>query len=1146
MSVFIITQNVYITSFAEEDKFSYQENGLPYDVLLDADFNNNTGNGAGVAVMKYVEHDEEHGKSITLETNPNTWPEINMSFNEPISNGVLYVGYDVLRTTALGSTFDEFNGSANAVWANGVYRGFFFIGSNNTLGLIKDCDTKNWGHVAPSYVGSPSVDSWHRLETWVDLDYKKATFFVDGELVGEQTIADELNKIFRYRHGGEATNGYTTEYLDNFKIIHYPIKGKPITYSDILGIPEYFEKPALLTIKSDVLAHNYFERDNTIYVDVQNNTKEKITGTLNFNIVDEDGNEIFNEYINTSVDVSQVNSLAFNVTLDKYGEYYAEANFVADGYEIQSNAEEKLVRMVKNTTPNPKSGVSSHNYWGYGFDEIERKYQVFRDAGMSYTRETAFWVYYERNKNEYKFDQIMLDINEASRKTGLEQFLIIAADACKWGGSVAVPNTDETIKNFGDFTYNYVKDMNSETKYYEIFNETGAAPETIVKNYKTVYENAKKADPNCVVIGGASARVPLKWTEGVLQAGGGDYVDAWSCHPYTAETIPEKNASYGTSEQQIQSLRELLDKYGYTDMPIILSELSYSSANGYATEEQQAQFGIRQMIMVEPYIDLHIWYNDIEKGSNDGALEDCFGLMRYWNDTKNLPYQAKPALIAISAFNDLIGGAESLGKQESSSDDIYIYKYKEKGGKDVIAYWCYDDDKQRSISIDLGAEKAEIMDLYGNRKPIYADDGVFNVYCDGSVRYLIGNFTKLEQGESNYSVLENEIDIISGESKILKLAGCGDYDVDVEHPNNISFEVLNKNEIKINGTGSSNTKSNIVVNFVKNKRVVYSQKIKINYIDSVEYSMKLYPYNTKRIQAEIKLTNKRSVASGIKLTLTEPTHLAGKTYTINKITPHDTRSIRINIPIEDADTNKITIAGNLEAFNNNRVDTMPLSITKEVGFLKYGNKKPTIDGKITDGEWYTFMPIKINKKEMAQMKSWGGEDDLSANIYTQCDDENFYLGAEVTDDVYYDVTDPAQIWGVDSIQFAMGVERKNGSPTAEYGFGLANGEETLQCYIAQNVDGKIGTLDEGVNENCKVAVKRYEEEKKTVYELQIPWDLIYASGLDISKTKNIYFAVLVNDHDNNAAGRGWLEYCGGIGNSKNPEQFMELPVYKVQ
>ena len=95
------------------------------------------------------------------------------------------------------------------------------------------------------------------------------------------------------------------------------------------------------------------------------------------------------------------------------------------------------------------------------------------------------------------------------------------------------------------------------------------------------------------------------------------------------------------------------------------------------------------------------------------------------------------------------------------------------------------------------------------------------------------------------------------------------------------------------------------------------------------------------------------------------------------------------------------------------------------------------------------------------------------------------------------------------------------------------------------MDNNYGSAVLEFSEDTLYEIKRYEEEKKTVYELQIPWTQIFNNKPDFRKQKEIYFSVMVNDDDNDGKGRGWLEYCPGIGSEKNPALFMKLPVYRV-
>lgn len=89
---------------------------------------------------------------------------------------------------------------------------------------------------------------------------------------------------------------------------------------------------------------------------------------------------------------------------------------------------------------------------------------------------------------------------------------------------------------------------------------------------------------------------------------------------------------------------------------------------------------------------------------------------------------------------------------------------------------------------------------------------------------------------------------------------------------------------------------------------------------------------------------------------------------------------------------------------------------------KYAEKKPTIDGVITDGEWSENWIGVDEKKSVKLIQDWGGPDDLSFNTNLMWDEEAFYLSAVVRDDVHcvtYTPTGPANMWRGDSIQFAV-------------------------------------------------------------------------------------------------------------------------------
>ncbi len=1138
----IFVSNCTFSLAAEEENVAL-EGSSSYEVLWDSDFETDADKPEREGPITYEKYDDEHGKSITMDST--TWPTFYKDFETPITDGILYISYDFLRTQSKARGGDSFLLEKNSTWGNGLYPLMKYPGDGR-ISYYADC------HIDSILMPSPGntiaqTNQWHKMETWLDLDSRVANLYLDGVLFGSTTVTEELTKISTFRHTVEQATDGTIEYFDNCKILHFEELGRELDFDFIAGMPDYLKSPVTINIEADVLAQSFYEKESSFKVSMANLIKSDINGKLNVSIIDENGRAVFKESRDVQLAAKAKGEEIISFSFGEYGAYTVKVSIEVSGY-TDSVAQTKFM-FIKKAERNKNLGFSSHSGWNYGTAELDRKQQVLGNAGFNIQREAMYWTDYVPQNGEMGIPERQQFIFGTSEKNEID--LLVMIDG--WGGRTdltedAVPRSDWSRENFRKYVTGVATDMKGKARFYEIFNETHLVddPDSYVAAQRIAYQAIKSVDPDAIVLCGATARVPLDWIEMLLERDAGKYFDAFSCHPYTIENLPEKGGRYGTSESMVKGLRDLLDKYGLQDKEIVISELSYTAANFYASETQQGAFGLRQYFMIQQYIDTYIWYNDQNKSAAGATeVEGNFGLLRSWqNDGIN--YQAKPALLAWAGYNSLLANGKNLGKVETENKDVWIYKFKATDGKDVIAIWNAENDKM-PVSVNLGVDSAELYDMYGNKSMVYATNGRLNVEVSENITYLRGSFSQVSQHDADFLIEKNEVQIIQGEEfsiPIDKLPNIPGLEIVVDCPDNIKTQSVSNSEIVFISGFDNQESERITINFVSGGRTLFSHEVEVEYIEPIVYSYEFIPYNTQRYQAIIKLRNERNSDVTASLTISEPQSMAGKTYKVNTISSKDERTIKINIPIAEAEKGKVTIRGNIHVEGKTGSEDVPIEISRQLGNLKYDPaKKPTIDGVLSDGEWHEFLPININKKEMAQQKLWGGIDDLSGTVYTMCDDENLYLAAEVTDDIYYDKDTPERVWSNDSIQMAIALRRENGAPSTEIGLGISNGEQTLQSYLAQNVNGKAADTFE-FSEDTLYSVKRYEEEKKTIYELQLPWDQIYADPIEISKQKNIYFSILINDHD--GVSRGWLEYCGGIGNGKNPEQFMELPVYKIR
>lgn len=1126
---------------------------VPYTVLWDEDFDNTESGHKYFTRSNNVEverFDSEHGRVCKVECKNGTWPEFRKNFDLPIKSGVIYLGYDLLRNGDTRS-MDTLLSKENGVWGDGLFVGTIYPGksSKSRVSYYGDC------HVNQIYTSLPTgltttVNVWSHFDSWYDLDNRIAYHYVDGQLLGQTTITEEMTQVTTYRRVCNGAYGECTEYYDNFKIVHIDNAADEFRIDGAMNMPYYMGKPVILNSFTESLGNSFFDEEQDIIVSMDNLKADSISGVLNLALYDNCGKAVLEQSRNETIAAKETKTAAFSAKFLRYGEYYARIKFTPDSGE-STECETTLVRMKKSDEQNQKLGLSAHNYWGYGTDELDRKQKMFVNAGFKYSREDIFWVKYEMQKGVYKFDELQTSLFNTTFNNNMETLCVLVTDTVnpEWCDQL-IPKSEESLKNFGDYVYNMVSDLKGKVKYYEVFNEKNfkfPADEVYLKAQKTAYEAAKRADPDCKVLCGATAYVTIPWIEQLLSLGAGQYFDVFSCHPYTVQALPEVGMSgYGTSEESLVKLRNLLDEYGLRDKSIAVTENGYSDADGYSTADEQATYDIRQYIMCDPYVELYSVYNDQCKGDNR-TMENGFGMLRYWNSKEYVPYQAKPVLRAFSAYNSLLANAENLGRQQTQSDDIWIYRFRRSNdGMDVLALWNSENEK-KTICLDLGCDSLDLYDIDGNKTRLYAYNGKFNINISGNVSYLVGHFSRFVQTGGVITADKHDIEAISGEKfrVRIKIPDMQKVSIKTDCSENIS-EVANENGVLEFSCGTNSLESEkVIIKVYEEGKCVSIFDCPVKYVEPVSYDYTVLPYNTQRYQAVLKIKNNRSSDVSAEFKIDSPKSMGSDKLVVDTINPGNVRTMKINVDPKEMDNYILNISGTLNIGGKNGVVQTPTEMSARLGCLKYGNKKPTIDGVISPNEWYEFLPMRLNKKEMARQKDWRGPDDLSAVIYTMCDDDYFYLAAEVTDDVFYDKDTPARVWANDSVQFAMTDIFGSGGKATEIGFGKSNGENVIQSYLSQIVDNNYGSAVLEFSEDTLYEIKRYEEEKKTVYELQIPWTQIFNNKPDFRKQKEIYFSVMVNDDDNDGKGRGWLEYCPGIGSEKNPALFMKLPVYRV-
>jgi hypothetical protein len=177
-----------------------------------------------------------------------------------------------------------------------------------------------------------------------------------------------------------------------------------------------------------------------------------------------------------------------------------------------------------------------------------------------------------------------------------------------------------------------------------------------------------------------------------------------------------------------------------------------------------------------------------------------------------------------------------------------------------------------------------------------------------------------------------------------------------------------------------------------------------------------------------------------------------------------------------------------------------------------------LEGDFDQWRQLTGVTLPANDDQI-EIGNWGGPDDLSAEAYFAHDDENFYLGIEVTDDVHEAIA--GNNYNGDGIQFSF-ADSVFGSFRSEYGIALVDGEVDIQRYS----DGLAVDPPSAV----EAVVNRDDDANLTTYALRIPWTAVMADTPEAGVLTP--FTFLVNENDGSGR-KGWLEWTPGIGAAKD-------------
>lgn len=1078
-----------------------------------------------ISMGSRVKLNDEHGTVMELNSADGR-KTFSLRPKQPVECEAAVLRFDVMTTEAEAVAFTMLEGENKSGRNIVIEKG----------GEISYADMSNAWPIGNRV--SYKANEWHTFTFWFDYKDMMCTYYYDDELWGTTALLENFGKIKGFTYFLEPSG---VQYIDNMSFSFIKERGKQININ-VAG-KEKIENYAETEINSQYIGNNFFDENVSFDVDVKNEKSEKLDAEVNVRVIAGNGKTAIDQTRSISAEAKAAKKTEFSFVASYFGFYkvYVTVTEKNTGRIIENQFDMAVMNGPKDGRQNPRMGINNH-FWGNDTKRLKEYGPLMRRVGFSSTRQ-AYDQEWIMNNNEWQPWNAVTESLDDALDNNIQMVWIV--------GSSKIHNNPEDEQAKKEFEQ-YCRELAIRTKgkniCIELFNEVNLnkkfKPELYVKYCEIAYTTIKSINPDMKILGlsgVANVDNMMPWIRECMDYGAGKWCDAVAIHPYPFGATPETASTI----DKINETREIMKEYGYPDMEVWSTEAGWTAS--YCNDDLQAYYTVRYLALSHDISDVDIFYNLQEKPVAE-AGEKNYGWMRSHVSTYAEPYSvnlAKPVLMVTANYNRIMIGAETNGEIKSQDKNVFLRKFRLEDGRDCIMAWDADSDNNR-VTLKLGCNSVTVSDVFGNEKVVYGVDGCFEVDLSGKTKYIMGNFSESEIDENRFSVSATQIDTTVNDTFRIAVSNKSSkkIKVDAETPDNIKLEgtteLSDGRYEMLFATGENGADNEIVAINVRDfetGQLYYSSELSVNYNEDARCDIKAQYDRSNRWKVNVDAVNlKQGKNISGEIVIDEPQQMQGKKI-FNNVVPGGKYSFSINIPEYLRDV-KMSFSGRIILDNKKEIP-----FNEDIYFTGFAkvNISPKIDGVIEDGEWNKSFAMALKyPSQIKAIKDYGGESDLSANAYAMWDKDNFYLAAEVTDDILGDAS--TNLWSNDSIQFAFADKHSATGKTTEFCLALNKGEPQIKRYSYMAVDTSVVAQEDKHNYDAiEYAIKRVGN--KTCYELKMPWAQIYGKPINPMSKSNLIFSMLINENDGNGR-RGWIEYCPGIGGEKFANLFIKVPIIK--
>ena len=617
---------------------------------------------------------------------------------------------------------------------------------------------------------------------WIDFKYNDGSLHIGGNYRLDVTYFDEKSGYFTLMYnsvsgvkttehiwhtGSNEWKTYSIYMYDarfnqsafgsyDFRITMYDELYSPSEYGTLIHKVELYSlnTETVITPKMKTSGNNlvFFKGEDVKLDFILSNRSSAFSGEIEYEITDDAGRVVLRDCSRMNF-LSGNNDYSIRFQPERYGIFNLRLKCKGENTESLDEFEFAVINTDFGESVNPEFGVTAHiGYVSRNYD-VDLHTSYMKNSGIGFVRDQIKWNDYEKAEGKYELLQNHRDELLSLKEKGLEPLIIIGGSnplyIDRYGSDRDdFPMTPDELAAFYDYVYNLVNDTKDYVTYYEIWNEYNLSDMTTaeyVEILKTAYSAAKRANPDCRIVGMALASSnPIKALEDAKKLGAFDYLDIVSTHYYS---IDEKRVmpEYSYLNSELQQIRELCE-----DKPLWLTEIGWATNYKWLKDEDAAAYLVRTVLLNDSknYVDKIFWYDWHDDGEQKMNKEHNFGLLKK-------DYSAKRVYASLSNTNINLSNAEF--EDLSTYDDIYAYTYdNEKGSKMYVVYSR--DNSAKNITVYSSSE-VKVYDMYGNLEKVCQDEK-WNLLIDGKPIYLFP-----ESGEVYFDFELAKVDFEENNSK---------------------------------------------------------------------------------------------------------------------------------------------------------------------------------------------------------------------------------------------------------------------------------------------------------------------------------------------------------------------------------------------